>query len=51
MTAPAPPPRPCPACTYDPCVCSRTDETVELELEARAFGLDEPFEVDPGWDA
>ncbi len=29
----------CPTCTYQPCVCSRTDEALDLILEAEALGL------------
>jgi len=29
----------CPACAYSPCACSRTDEALDLVLEAEALGL------------
>jgi len=29
----------CPACGYAPCACSRTDEALDLILEAEALGL------------
>jgi hypothetical protein len=29
----------CPTCTYQPCVCSRTDEALDLILKAEALGL------------
>jgi hypothetical protein len=29
----------CPVCTYAPCACSRTDEALDLILEAEAYGL------------
>jgi hypothetical protein len=29
----------CPTCAYSPCVCSRTDEALDLILEAEALDL------------
>ena len=29
----------CPACTYDPCVCARTDEATDLRRDDVAYGL------------
>lgn len=29
----------CRECSYDPCACSRTDEALDLVLEADALGL------------
>ncbi len=39
----------CPACAYAPCACSRTDEALDLVLEAEALGLYDAG-IGEGWD-
>jgi hypothetical protein len=39
----------CPACAYSPCACSRTDEALDLVLEAEALGLYDAG-IGEGWD-
>jgi hypothetical protein len=35
----------CPTCAYNPCACSRTDEALDLVLEAEALGIYSGFDA------
>jgi hypothetical protein len=39
----------CPECAYDPCACTRTDEALDLVLEAEALGLYDAG-IGEGWE-